>query len=302
MAIDRLAVYTAVYPGVEKYLASWYRSVLSQTDKEFDLWISLDSLTPDQFNASVKIEQTNIYFIACDDNLTPAQIRQDALKMLVEQYPAIVLVDSDDLLYPARVESARKALQHYDMVGCSLRIINEGGQDLGLAFGPPAEADLESLLLRYNIYGLSNTAYRSALLRQCLPIPDDCVCIDWLLATRASAKGARLHFDREAGMAYRQYSANTARVLPPFTRETVIKATERVLNHYRCALRADWQLPIARRTGIEAARDRAQSFHASITESPITLNRYIEALNRITPLFIWWWCVAHPSLEEIWKN
>ena len=39
-----LAVYTTIYPGVEAYLADWYRSLRRQTDQDFELWIGLDML------------------------------------------------------------------------------------------------------------------------------------------------------------------------------------------------------------------------------------------------------------------
>lgn len=301
MAIDRLAVYTVAHPGVSPYLAQWYRSVLAQTDNDFDLWVSVDSLSPEEFVDALEVEPSALNILVARD-LSPAQLRQEAIQMLVEDYSAIIFVDSDDLLYPTRVESARTALQSHDLVGCALRIINEEGHELGIVFAPAVEENIESLLPRYNIFGLSNTAYRSATLRQCLPIPADCVCIDWLLATRAWAIGADLHFDRVPEMAYRQYSANTARVLLPFTTEQIVKSAERVLNHYHCVLSNGWELPVAHKSIIETAGDRAESFHRAMTESPSTLNRYVEALNEMDPQYIWWWCVAHPNLEEIWKN
>ena len=65
---------------------------------------------------------------------------------------------------------------------------------------------LEHLLVRNNVMGLSNTAYRSDLLRRCLPIPTEAELMDWLLAVRSLALGARLQFDPEPRMWYRQYS------------------------------------------------------------------------------------------------
>ena len=45
----------------------------------------------------------------------------------------------------------------------------------------------------------------------------------------------------------------------------------------------------------------AASFHATVAHSADTLARYVEALNQLTPDYVWWWCVAHPCLEEIWR-
>lgn len=301
MAIDRLAVYTTVYPGVEPYLQDWYQSILSQSDSGFDLWVGIDSLSLDQFNAALG-DQPQAMNVIANRNLSPAQIRQNAIALLVEKYDGVIFVDSDDLLYPTRVAAVRAALQAHDLTGCALRIVDDRGQELGMTFAPPSGETLESLLPRYNVFGLSNTAYRSDVLRGCLPIPADCICIDWLLATRAWALGAKLYFDRVPRMAYRQYSANIARVLLPFTAAQVTQAAERVCNHYACLLGAGWPLPLSHQPVIDAARARAEEFYSAISESPVRLDRYVEALNQLTPEYIWWWCVAHPNLEEIWKN
>lgn len=301
MPSERLAVYTTVYPGTEKYLAAWYQSVLAQTDSDFDLWIGLDSLSPNDVLACLGARSEDVRMIEAFDS-SPAEIRQKAIQVLIKQYPAIIFVDSDDLLYPKRVAAARDALRHHDVVGCALRIIDEQGHDLGVALEPPADQDITTMLPRYNVFGLSNTAYRSDVLSECLPIASDCVCIDWLLATRAWAVGADMHFDHTAHMAYRQYGANIARVLLPFDDVQVLKATERVLNHYRCALNQEWELPNAHRAALVDACDRTQRFNKTITESSHALQQYVESLNKLSPQYIWWWCVAHPELEYIWKN
>ena len=63
---------------------------------------------------------------------TPAQVRQRLLERIVKACDGVVLVDSDDILHPNRVASARLALQHSDMVGCALRLVDTQGQALGI--------------------------------------------------------------------------------------------------------------------------------------------------------------------------
>jgi hypothetical protein len=169
-------------------------------------------------------------------------------------------------------------------------------------FGPPPGACIQTILPRYNIFGMSNTAYRTGVLTQCLPIPPDCVLIDWLLVTRAWARGASLYFDPAPDMAYRQYGANVARVLPPFTEQQVLEATGRVVNHYRQVLSGNHSIPGEKLALLREARDRAEVFQEAITKSAHTLREYVQALNSISPQYIWWWCVAHPDLEAIWTS
>ena len=53
MPSDRLAIYTTMYPGCERFLPSWCDSLLRQTDRGGDLWVGLDSMTPAQVLAAV---------------------------------------------------------------------------------------------------------------------------------------------------------------------------------------------------------------------------------------------------------
>lgn len=300
MKSHRLAVYTTVYPGVERYLSAWYQSVLLQTDCNFDLWIGVDLLSTDQVIAALG-EKPRATFVKGKRGDSPAQIRQKAIARIVEEYIAVIFVDSDDLLYPFRVEAARETLTTHDVVACAMSIVDEEGRDLGITFGSSITEELGVLLPRYNIFGLSNTAYRSEILRRCISFPAECVLIDWYLATKAWDRGAKMYFDTSPRMKYRQYAANLASVLPPFTAKQILEATQRVQSHYRYMLATDGELSAAHQYTLQLARDRIDLFHKSITGSAGTLDIYLKALNQLPPRYIWWWSVAHPELEGIWK-
>ena len=51
-----LALYTTIYPGVEKFLFDWYQSVLHQTDQDFQLWIGLDNLDVDSVKRAIGVD------------------------------------------------------------------------------------------------------------------------------------------------------------------------------------------------------------------------------------------------------
>ena len=301
MVAKRLAVYTTVYPGVEPYLAVWHESVCKQTDSDFDLYISLDSVNPDELMNAIGRDPCATLISAAAGS-SPAQIRNAALEALVDAYEVIVLVDSDDVLDPLRVSSARAATQTFDLSGCALRLIDKAGHDLGLTFGPATSTSYDVLLARHNIFGLSNSAYRAHILKRCLPIPTDCVLIDWLLATRASAAGASLTFDFTPRMAYRRHAKNVTPLLPPFLPADILRATRLVLAHYRTVL-SDGLVEGARYwSRIKMAYRRAALFQHTISNDENKLKRYVGALNELDPVYVWWWCVANPKLEEIWRN
>jgi hypothetical protein len=297
----RLAVYTTVYRGCEPYLASWRESLQQQTDRDFDLWIGLDTITPDEVITEAG-GLHHAHWIIAEPGDTPASLRQRAFAMLVNAYDEVVLVDADDMLQRSRIASARDALHECDVIACALRLVDESGRDLGLSsFGPEENVDLYELLPRYNVFGLSNSAYRSDTLARCLPVPPSCELTDWLIATRALVTGAVLRFDAVPRMAYRRHDHNTALVLPPFAGSDVLAASTRVVHHYRLLLESDWHWPHGTRRPFELARARAEAFHRVMRTSPTTLDAYVNALNQLTPRFVWWWAVAHPDLEHLWS-
>ena len=76
MCAERLALYTTIYPGVEPYLAEWFRTVDAQTDREFDLWIGLDTLSPADVAAACGRPCTADWVRALD--ATPAEALKTA--------------------------------------------------------------------------------------------------------------------------------------------------------------------------------------------------------------------------------
>ena len=298
---ERLAVYTTVYPASERFLPAWSDSLAGQTDQDFDLWIGIDGVPADRLERLCG-KRSRVTYVPANPGDPPAAVRTHAWEQMVQRYDAIVLVDSDDVASPSRVAAARDSLAGSDVTGCALAIMDESGADLGQVFGPPDEADLDSLLARYNVYGLSNSAYRADVLRACLPVPTDCRLIDWLLATRAWAAGARMTFDRTPRMHYRQYSENTARVTGPFSEEDVLGATALVVQHYRFALSTPAVAHSPVGAALAEAEARALRFRRAICASAAVLRAYLQELNRMPAAPVWWWCVAHPALESTWSH
>lgn len=296
-----LAVYTTIYPAAAPFLRGWYTSLRQQTDADFELWVGLDGMTPAQVEPLVG-EKFEARWVLAEAGGSPAGLRTQAIEKMAEACDAVLFVDSDDEMFPARVALARSALARHDVTACALRIVDEGGADTGLVFGPAGAVDWEEFLPRYNVFGLSNTAYRAEALRRLPPAPADGLAIDWSLVTRAWCSGASLHFDPAPQMAYRQYPANTAKVVPPFSAADVARATEVVRAHYRALVDGGVPLTTLFHSRLQEARGRLERFRDRIVAQPERLEQYVTALNGIEPHYVWWWCVAHPELEWQWRN
>jgi hypothetical protein len=298
----RIALYTTVYPGVETYLPEWYRSLQAQTDQHFHLWIGLDGIAVETvlkaIGANVKAT-----WVPSQPGDTPARVRQRSLEKITETYDAVVLVDSDDLLHDTRVAAAREAIENADLAGCALRLVNEEGQELGLTLGLPPQSEAADVLPRHNVFGFSNTAFRSKLLERCLPVPADVALMDWFLATKAWLMGAKLSFDSVVRMDYRQHATNMARVRFPVSPEQVAGDTELVRRHFQFILAEDpGNFLCDRWSQVKCAAAGIEAFHECVVCQPGLLRRYTEVLNRLNPATLWWMAVAHPELESMWQT
>jgi hypothetical protein len=300
MAGSRLAMYAAAYPAAEPFLGAWTGSLQAQTDRDFDLWVTADGLDPDALRRTLGIERLHVVEPPAG-GAAPGQLRAMAINQLVELYDAVVFVDVDDVLEPSRVAAARQALEHCDVTGCRLRIMDESGKDLGVVFGPVEGEDPCAYLPQWNVFGLSNTAYRTSALRECLPIPSDCILVDWLLASRAWVLGKRIGFDLEPRMRYRQYQRNTAHVMGPSTAAGVRRATELVTAYYRQLLAPAPVGLASRLADLHRAQNRIERFERWSASSEEAMGTYLERLNAMQRRYLWWWSVAHPDLEELWR-
>ncbi|MGZ8378116.1 MAG: hypothetical protein ACXW61_02920 [Gemmatirosa sp.] len=298
---ERLALYTTIHPVAMPYVDAWYRSVRAQTDQRFDLWIAIDGVTADDVASAVG-EQPDATWVVALPGDTPASLRGEAMRQMVERHDAVVFTDADDVLTPDRVAAAREALGWCDVAACALQLVDDAGADLGAVLAPPPRRLPAAMLPRWNVFGLSNTAYRASTLRRCLPIPRETVLIDWYLATMAWTHGARLSFDPQVHMLYRRHGSNAAPILPPYAASDVRTATDLTLGHFEVVLRT-LEAPTERRARLAAAQTRVRTFRDTVLRSPTALDAYTQALNDVTPpVFAWWACVAHPELEAMWTS
>lgn len=298
--IKSLCVYTTIYPGVEAYLRDWFQSIQKQTDQDYQLWIGLDAVSVEEAIGAMGGEPKATWVMANTGD-TPAQVRQRALEQIVEICDGVVLVDSDDILHASRVAAAREALQLSDLAGCALRLVDQQGRDLNITFSIPPGLSPESVFPRNNIFGLSNSAFRTEFLRRCLPIPAAAVPVDWFLGTRAWLYGARLTFDRRIQMDYRQHGKNMTQVRPPFSEEQISRDTERVLQHFQIVRNSSILGAMAGRVQelVDVAAD-VELFYRKVVLQPNRFDSYVEAFNALEPAPLWWSSVAHPSLRNIW--
>lgn len=297
-----VVVATTVYPGVESFLASWWRSVRDQSDREFSLLIGLDGLSPAQAMDAMGGDP-DATWVPAAPGASIAQVRQQAWEALEPDVRAVVLVDADDVLEPTRVAAARAALARADLNACALTLVDADGVSLGRTFPRPPADDPAGVLPRHNVFGLSNSAYRAETLRAALPLPAASVAVDWYLATRTWLQGARISFDATPHMRYRQHDRNLTQIDGPFTPARVLADTRLVRRHL--ALVLDDVRPADRPDRLARVRSLSEDvelFYHEVASDPGELTLYVDKLDQLPTPAVWWWCVACPALAHLWRR
>lgn len=300
--MQKLALYTTIYPGVELYLSDWYHSIQAQTDRDFQLWIGLDGLDAGAVETAIGT-RVEAAWVRSEPVNSPARIRQRSLEQIAEKFDAVVLVDSDDILHPTRVEAARRFLQTSELAACALQLVDGHRKELGMTLTLPVQTVPDDILPRNNVFGFSNSAYRSELLQRCLPIPASVILVDWFLATRAWLMGASLAFDSVVRMDYRQHGTNTAPIRFPFDANRVIRDTMKVREHYGLLQASPMESALPERWAqLQKVAADVQLFFEEVVLQPKKLESYVHSLNSMEPQAVWWWDVAHPALQWTWKG
>jgi len=131
--MNPVALYTTIYPGMERFLADWCTSLNGQSHRAFDLWIGVDGIGTETVSQLIDRSFTK-YFVAAVRGDTPASLRCRAMSMMTGEYDAIIFSDSDDIFDPTRVSAALHGLKNADVHGCALGLVDVAGNDLGIYF------------------------------------------------------------------------------------------------------------------------------------------------------------------------
>jgi hypothetical protein len=297
--VGSAAVYTTVFPNALPFLAEFGDSLRQQTDQDFDLCVGLDRVS--RGRAVAALGRPVVHWVSSRAGDSPARLRAEAFAWLCDRYDEVVLVDSDDVLTPDRVAAARAGLRSADVYGCALELVDAAGESLGFQLRPPTGRDWSKFLTAGNVFGLSNTAYRSHVLKQVGDVSAATGIVDWYLVTSALAAGHNLVFDDEVRMHYRQYGASTLESFPPYSVEGTRRALALAQAHYEAVLPIVRDRAIGFGQALSRQLERLSAFEAFTRTDAVS--DYVARLNRavVEDKTCWWWRqVAAPEWESLW--
>jgi len=297
MAGLRTALCTAVYPGVEPWLPELCRSIMEQSDHDFELLVVLDGVSETTWLESGG-RDLRARLIPAPPGATPAEVR-NVLLYAACAHDLLVLVDSDDVLLPERTAAARRTLQSADVAGCAMELVDVAGRPLGHTFGSQYDVVDDALILETNLFGMGNSAWHSRAMLPCLPIPPACKAADWFLATRARLQGRTFRFDPVPRMRYRQHPNNLAGVVPPFSPERLLRGADLAREHFDLVLGLREAEPGTRyRERLLAASRGAARFCQRARTDSEWLAGVASDRNRRGPLEAWWAFLSAQEEDE----
>jgi len=275
------AVFSVVYPGVEKYFSELLSSLSKQTDQNFTLFLVDDGLA--NLERIIKNSDLNIEVLKLSGQ--PASLRKKGVQWMVEKHvQEIIFIDSDDYAQSNRVEVSRKMLENYDIVVNELLLF---GKDIDIPFGLIAgRLNNKQMIERRDIVqgncmGLSNTSIRVGGITKGMElIPDHIIAFDWALFAMSIHEGARAVFTNDTQTHYRQHLNNTASVRN-YSHDQILKGVKVKSEHYQLMSKVDGSY-------VKLAREFDELFN-HLNGSEALRERYCDAVRHRTEDSNFWW-------------
>ena len=231
--MNKVAFLSTVYPGADTYLDDFFKSLVTQDYKHFDVIILNDGL--DNFEKYSSLYKTlNIHEIKYTD--TPAKIREKGLKYTIEnKYDVIIFGDCDDYFKNNRLSESIRCLEAYDVVVNDFDLLSNDNKIITPNYLSNRLNDNQEILLDYvldkNCFGLSNTAINAKFLRS-ICFDSNLIAVDWYLFSFLLLRGIRAVFTNNTGTYYRQYEGNAIGI-SSLDDSKILKGIEAKLIHYR---------------------------------------------------------------------
>src|SRR5690606_13082034 len=113
-------------PAALRFLPAFWQGLRDQLVEGFELYLSLDAVT-ERDVVDVIGDGFDAILLEVPPGASPAEIRCRALAEITQRHEGVILIDSDDVPLPGRLEAAHAALEHVDVYGCALELIDEAG-------------------------------------------------------------------------------------------------------------------------------------------------------------------------------
>lgn len=206
--MNKLVLFTVLYPGAEAYIDEFFESVKAQTHKDFDLLIVNDDCPI----KGIKDMHPDLSIIELQGTGIISANRSVGINYVIEHtYDFLFLCDVDDYMKPERIEKSLDFLHGADIVVNDLDIVDA---ERRIVFKDYFKKSIDyntildkQFVVDKNIFGFSNTALRVSKLST-VEFPKDLRVVDWYYFTILINGGLKAIFIPESLTEYRQHSGN----------------------------------------------------------------------------------------------
>lgn len=285
----KCAVFSVVYPAVERYISEFLQSLAKQTDKDFTLFLINDGV----IGMERYLEGLNLNTREIKENGFPAKLRKKGIKWITsEGFETIIFSDSDDYFDSNRIEISKNVLKEYDIVFNELCLVGENipqpfcilERDFNNKGGIAKE-----YIIKGNCMGMSNTALRVKAIPSCDAISDNAIAFDWDLFSMCIHNGARAVFTNETKTYYRQHGGNIASPLD-FSDEQIVCGVRVKKDHYH-VLSGYYE-------EYSQLAEMFDDLFIQLKDDEKLKEKYCQAVrHQRLDNFMWWWPIK--TLEEL---
>ena len=153
---------TIAYPGAKKYIKNFEKTILDQTDQNFDLVIILNKINTFNVNLNQKVKLFKINESVISARFTMLQI----IRRL--RYKKIIFIDIDDTMAKNRMKFLKKKLIAHKIVVNDFNLISKNKiikNYIGKRIKNNSKI-IQRNLRDYNFMGMSNTSLQANILKR----------------------------------------------------------------------------------------------------------------------------------------
>lgn len=292
---------TTIFPASEEYLDEFFISLQNQSNKNFDVLVVNDGIR----NFSTYITKySNLNIIEFISELSPAKNREVGINKVLELgYDYLIFGDSDDYFSENRIAKTLIALKESEIIINNLTILGKKERiDSFFSIYPKTTQNISNNFYDSNIFGLSNIAISSSVLKEPASFNEGLIAVDWFfISSLLIQERYSIKFIEDTQTYYRQYDNNTIGMSLLLNEEKLNLGIRVKITHYTALIKYCQTNNLHKYSFIfENSLGNINNLQKKLEDS-IFKKQYIEIVNfNIEDIFTGWWSEII-SLEKYYE-
>lgn len=214
--IVKACIFTVVHQGSINYFSAFLRSLVAQTNQNFDLFLVVDSIPSSFLQKIVKSVLFNFKVTYFEYSGGILENRVKGLQNLLSKediYEAVIFADSDDILSDNYVDEVLKEIQLYDFVFSDLVPFSNdkiSKKNVGIWQKRFENSNILNIdfLKDKNVLGFGNTSVNFKVIKRIDKKYPEPLAPDWYFFKQILKSKDRIKFNDKTLVFYRQHSTN----------------------------------------------------------------------------------------------